>query len=429
MHQNEVQELDPQQNAPTVALPETGSTSNVQPSTLPFGMYADPSSPLYSETFISGAAQQVTYTYKKLGGDVLDIELTESNVYAAFEDAVLEYAYHINLHQAESALSRMLGSQTGTFDHHGELVSGSALSASNNGRGIELKYPRHTLRNTRGYSEGYATQIGVGKNAHQYSASIETQQERQDYNVQKALEDEANDHIPDSVLDKQIIITEVFYKTPRASWRFYGYYGGLNVVGNLHNYGQYSDDSTFEIVPVWQNKLQSIQYEDAIYTRLSHFSYELMGDKIRIYPAPDSVGPDRIWFRFRVPEDPWEEGEYESGVDGINNLNSAPFANIPFEKINAIGKQWIRRYALAVCKEMLGQVRGKFQNIPIPGESVTLNASDLLDQARTEKDELKEELNETLEKLTYDEMAQRESETADAIENVQRKSPLPIYQK
>ena len=31
-------------------------------------------------------------------------------------------------------------------------------------------------------------------------------------------------------------------------WRFYGYYGGLNVVGNLSTYGQYSDESTFEVI-------------------------------------------------------------------------------------------------------------------------------------------------------------------------------------
>jgi len=62
-----------------------------------------------------------------------------------------------------------------------------------------------------------------------------------------------------------------------------------------------------------------------------------------------------------------------------------PFANIPFENINSIGKQWIRRFALAVTKEMLGQIRGKFATIPIPGDSVTLNASDLLSQAKEEQ--------------------------------------------
>ena len=69
-------------------------------------------------------------------------------------------------------------------------------------------------------------------------------------------------------------------------WRFFGYFGGLNVVGNMNNYGQYTDDSTFEIVPTWQNKLQAMAYEDTLYTRLSHYSFELKDNKLRILPIP-----------------------------------------------------------------------------------------------------------------------------------------------
>ena len=58
-------------------------------------------------------------------------------------------------------------------------------------------------------------------------------------------------------------------------WRFFAYYGALNVIGNLSTYGQYSDDTTFEVVPTWQNKAQAMAYEDSIYTRVAHFSYEL----------------------------------------------------------------------------------------------------------------------------------------------------------
>ena len=63
-------------------------------------------------------------------------------------------------------------------------------------------------------------------------------------------------------------------------WRFYGYYGGLNVVGNLHQYGQFADDSSFDLVPAWQNKLQAMAYEDAIYTRNSHYSYEIKNNNL-----------------------------------------------------------------------------------------------------------------------------------------------------
>ena len=182
-------------------------------------------------------------------------------------------------------------------------------------------------------------------------------------------------------------------------WRFFGYYGGLNTVGNLQNYGQFADDSQFQIVPVWQNKQQSLAFEDSIYTRMSHWSYELKNNKLRLFPVPPQLGhyPDKIWFKFSIQSDPWEEDDAagKTGIDGINNMNNLPFSNLPYSSINSIGKQWIRRFALALCKEILGQVRSKFQSIPIPGESVTLNGADLISQGREEQDKLREELSET----------------------------------
>jgi hypothetical protein len=115
------------------------------------------------------------------------------------------------------------------------------------------------------------------------------------------------------------------------------------------------------------------------------------------------------------------------GVRGVNNVNTLPFDNLPYQSINAIGKQWIRKYALALCKEMLGQIRGKFTTIPIPGESVTLNHSELLSQAKEEQTELKEKLTEMLKEMEYTELVKLDNEKADATANVFAKSPLPIY--
>ena len=84
--------LTPASSASAVVLPETGSLSNAAISTnYPYGIYASGS--LSNSSFVTGAAEQVNYTYRKLGGDVLDIELTEKNIFAAYEEAVLEYSY------------------------------------------------------------------------------------------------------------------------------------------------------------------------------------------------------------------------------------------------------------------------------------------------------------------------------------------------
>ena len=212
-------------------------------------------------------------------------------------------------------------------------------------------------------------------------------------------------------------------------WRFYGYFGGLNSVGNLSTYGMFADDSTFEVIPPWQNKMQAMAYEDAIYTRNSHYSFELRNNKLRIFPEPNSGSPNQIWVKFTIPEEPWDESDDDrsSRTGGINNLNTAPFANIPFENINSIGKQWIRRFSLAVAKEMLGQIRGKFATIPIPGDAVTLNASDLLSQAKEEQEKLREELKTVLDELTYNKLAQTESEMVEASKKTLTSIPHGVY--
>ena len=418
-----IPKLNPASTINSNVLPVTGSPANVA-ATLPFGIYT-------SDAFLSGASDQVAYTYKKLGGDVLDIELAEGSVYSAYEEAVLEYSYLVNLHQSKNALPSLLGAQTASFDQDGQIIPGHALSGSD----IELTYPRFDYGFARRVSERSVTETGLGGTLPIYSASFDRIDSQQDYDLQNiisssAVTDAAAPYFGE-VDDKRVIIRKVFFKTPRAMWRFYGYYGGFSVVGNLRTYGQYSDDSTFEIVPAWQNKLQAMAYEDALWTRISHYSYEIKNNNIRIFPTPDTTSPEKFWVYFTIDNqfEPWDEGtgQPRSGVNGINNMNQLPFNNIPYNKINSIGKQWIRRFGLALTKEILGQIRGKFASVPIPGESITLNASDLLGQARTEQDSLREELKTILDEVTYVEMAATDSTLQDSTAKVLQNVPNGIY--
>jgi len=414
--------LSPASTSNTTVLPATGSTGNVA-SSLPFGIYS-------SAAFLSGAADQVAYTYKKLGGDVLDIEITEGNVYSAYEEAVLEYSYIINLHQSKNSLSDFLGASTGSFDQDGQIITGHTLSGSD----VELKYPKFDYGYIRRVSEGLSTEAGFGGISPIYSGSVDRIAGVQDYDIQTLLSASSltattADYFG-RVQDKRVIIRKVFFKTPRAMWRFYGYYGGFSVVGNLRTYGQYADDSTFEIVPTWQNKLQAMAYEDALWTRISHYSYEILDNKIRLYPRPDITSPNKFWVQFSIENDyePWQDtARGRTGTDGINNMNSLPFNNLPYNKINSIGKQWIRRFALALTKEMLGQVRGKFSVVPIPGESVTLNHSELLGQAKSEQDSLRQELQKILDELTYEKLAVQDASLQDAAEKILQNVPAGIY--
>ena len=422
--------LTPVSTVSAIILPATGSTSFVA-SKCPIGVYTA------SADFLSGASDQVAYTFQKLGGDILDIELTTGSVYAAYEEAVLEYSYIINLHQSKNVLPDFLGSTTGTFNHDGELLDG-ALSSSLSGTQVSLKYPKFTFSYSQRVSEGFSTQTGLGGNTRIYSASFRATASVSDYDLQSILNSASvnnvdvatNDAVPYSGLidGKKIIIDKVFYKTPHAMWRFFGYYGGLNTVGNLANYGQYADDSTFQLIPTWQNKAQAMAFEDAIYTRNSHYSYELKDNMLRIFPSPVSNSPSYFWFNFRIGEDAWTESSGSvSGVEGINNMNTIPFSNIPYKNINSIGKQWIRRFALALCKETLGQVRSKFATVPIPGESVTLNGPALISEGRERQQALREELKDTLDQLTYQVLAAKDASISDSVNTINKNVPAGVF--
>ena len=104
-------------------------------------------------------------------------------------------------------------------------------------------------------------------------------------------------------------------------------------------------------------------------------------------------------------------------------MNTLPLGNLPFENINSIGKQWIRRYALALCKEMLGQVRSKFGSVPIPNDNISLNGDALLGQAKEEQNALREELKTTLSELTYAKMAETDAGMLESTQKVLEQVP------
>lgn len=410
--------LLPASNSSKSILPETGSHGNVN-RLLPYKIYSNNTSTLFSGNFVSGAVDQVAYTYKKLGGDILDIELSDGNIYTAYEEAVLEYSYLINVHQANNALPSFLGHTTGTFDHKGELTSGPVSSS--------LKYPKFDYGFSRNVARTIGAEVGMSDSV-QYSASFNVSVGQQDYNLQSIISSNTGTPYEGKIGGKKILIKKVYYKTPSAMWRFYGYYGGLNVVGNFSNYGQFSDDSTFQLVPTWQNKSQALAFEDAIYTRMSHWSYELRNNNIRLFPVPYSGGPTKMWVEFSIPGSNVEDDTNgRSGIEGVNNMNTLPFSNLPYDTINSIGKQWIRRFALALSKEMLGLVRSKFATLPIPGESVTLNGSDLVSQGKEEQNALREELKSTLSEMTYAKMSEQEAAMVDNSEKVLQRIPYSVF--
>ena len=407
-------DLTPTSTVSAITLPSTGTVTDVA-DTLAIGFYKT------VDTFLSGAEAQVAYTFKRLGGDVLDIELTAQNVYNHYEEAVLEYSYIVNLHQARNSLGSALGGPTGTFDHTGDITAGTDVA---------LKYPKFQFDYAFRVADKFSTEAMVGGTQPLYSASLDRVANQQEYDLQAIVEAAESGSPWEGMGNKRVKIRQVYYISPRQMWRFYGYYGGLNVVGDMHNYGQYADDSSFQVIPVWQNKIQAMQYEDHLYTRTSHYSYEINDNKLLLYPTPQEVSPKKFWFRFTVESgnEAFATGSYDSGVNGVNNMNTLPMENLPFDRINSIGQQWIRRFSLALSKETLGQIRGKFGGqVPIPGDNVTLNASDLLSQAATEQAALREELNKQLDEMTYAKLVETDKAMIDNTNAIVGNTPLKIF--
>ena len=231
--------LQPLSTVSAVVLPSTGTHGDVT-TALSYGVYT-------SSAFISGAVDQVSYTYNKLGGRILDLEITPTIVYNSYEEACLEYSYLINTHQAKNVLSDMLGNTTGSFDQDGEFTE------YDNGTGVKpnLKFPRFQLGYATHLGRGVSVHAGVGASQTVYSASFAAITDVQDYDLQTIIYSaslESTSLFSGTVGKNAITIQKVYYKTPQSMWNFFGG-NAIGTTGNLSTYGMYADDSSVQRVP------------------------------------------------------------------------------------------------------------------------------------------------------------------------------------
>jgi hypothetical protein len=174
-------------------------------------------------------------------------------------------------------------------------------------------------------------------------------------------------------------------------------------------------------------KTQAIEFNDQI--RKSAYSFEIVNNTLKLFPVPKSAG--YIWFEYYEVNDKQALDDSTNTPGGvgssISNISNVPYENPNYTTINPIGRQWIYKYALALAKELLAYVRGKYTTVPVPGSEATLNQQDLLADARSEKEALITNLRDILEKTSKVSQLERKSQEAGFLQSVLKEVPMVIY--
>lgn len=371
----------------------------------PFGFFDDDSD------FQSEADNLVTFVKRKLGDDILSVELTKKQIWGNLEESLLEYGSVLNQYQAKSQLVQFLG-----------MPSGSNLSGS------EQKYPRENLEYLTRFAEPYAMEAGVGGSYNMISGSIQLEQNRQDYDIYTELKDLGGTALFDrdeNSTQSKMKIREVFHFSPQAAYRFFDTTSAINYLNNEFSFESFTPETIFYVLPVFEDILRAGQLDISNRVRKSNYSYQVIGSKIRIFPTPTTTTPAKLYIRVQYKPDPLNPAFNDSSIHGVSNLSNVPFGKLIFSRINSIGRQWIRQYALALSREQLGLIRSKFQNIPVPGESLQLNGTDLVTQGREDKEKLITGLKEMLDTMTYDKLMETQAARAEAVNKQLKYVPMP----
>jgi hypothetical protein len=381
-------------------IPVWPGSSSFFPGDTPFGFYD------YDYNFQQDADRVANFCAQRLGYPLVDIELQSINFYTAFEQAITAYGNELYAYK----------------------IRDNYLSIEGNSKDTVLNdfLPRPNLGNTIRIAEQYGTEAGSGGNTDWYTGSIPLVSNQQIYDLNQWAEVSASLAAGDSIEVKR-----VFYEKRPAIARYFDHYAGtgngIQSLSTPFGFGNYALGIDFLLMPVNYDmqKIQAIELNDQI--RRSAYTFELINNKLRIFPIPGDLNQDEN-IRIEYIKKSERSLAYVSGSSNlVSDVSNAPFINPNYTKINSVGKQWIFEYTLALCKQTLGFIRGKYSNIPVPGDSVTLNQSDLLSQAESDKAALLERLRLYFDETSKKALMERKKDESDYLQKELSNVPLYIY--
>tara|TARA_R110002072_G_scaffold5769_2_gene36040 strand:+ start:1845 stop:2999 length:1155 start_codon:yes stop_codon:yes gene_type:complete len=374
-----------------------GTASSISGST-PFGTYD------LDSTFQTDGPKVADWCARRIGYPIVDIELQDQNFFACFEEAVTEYSSQVNRFNIRENLLTAKGSSTGSNLTH--------------------KTVKQNLNQLIGISSQYGQEATspVGGDMKLYSGSISMSSGIQTYSLTNDSTVTFESGTPSS---DPIEVRRVFFESSPAMTRFFDPHigSGLGSQQMLSSFGwgSYSPAINYLLMPMYDDllRVQAIEFNDQI--RKSAYSFHIVGNDITIFPRPTS----NYNLRFQYYKDA-DRTNLITGSD-VSDFSNIGYDNMLYTNINDPGKQWIRKYALALTKELLGSVRGKYGSMPIPNGEVSLDGDTLRSEGAAERDALVAELREDLEAASRRQLMERRNDEANFQQETINKVPLNIY--
>ncbi len=365
----------------------------------------------------------------KLGAPIMGVELTDDQIEVCICESIEYLSDFINQWTLENKMSQMLGLPNN--------IDFTLKYVSNN-----FNFERTFATAFSEINEGAQNSIRPLKTAH-----ISLTAGTQDYYIPEGRD-----------------ITTIMWYTPNFINLF-----GLDPFsqGNIAytEFGaSFAGYSLYSVMPVFDTLLtaQSAQVRNKV--RASEYSYRLTGGpdgkkRLTLYPVPTATGDAGNVYPqvsgFRTPGtmfyNYYDMVGYGAGNDQLsgntanplglgntgntrgNGLVSGPsdavLYNLTYTELNDWAKNWVKKYAQANAKELLGLgIRGKFSgNLPIPGKELTLNSSELIEKGRADMEFFRTEIKERLEKLNYKAIAEMNTAIQDSVNKTLTYSPMGLF--
>lgn len=423
----------------------------------PFGFFDS------DQSFIGFAPRAADWAAKRLGYPIVDVEMIDIQFYACFEEAITEYSSQVNQFSIKQNLYSLKGTTTSVN------LTTSVMQTQPLPFYLKL-------------SEAYGAEVGAGGNVDWRKASLPVKKGVQTYDLQGLFNQYYICPKTGEKKIERIEVKRIWHHPPPAMNKIYDPMSNSgmsfsNLLSEFNWNGMSPIGTQFLLRPINEDmmRLQAIEFNEQV--RRSAYGFEVINNKLTILPVPEK--DFTLWFDYvykrerdiaavqgyvdadefntmpktqtNVTEETTQQvvinetskglddgsqkeddsiypkRPYDSAKDSVTDVSNAPYQFHSFATINDVGKRWIMKYYLSLCKELLGAIRAKYQSIPIPGGETSLDGSELRSEAQQEKEQLITELREDLEVTSRSTTSEQLNQVADNLQENLRKVPNFLY--